>query len=384
MPPDTASDLRNELQQALGSHYLVERELGGGAMSRVFVAQDISLGRRIVVKMLPREMAAAVSVERFRREIQVAASLVHPHIVPLLSAGDAHGIPYYTMPFVDGESLRARIQRDAGVPLATALRLAAGVASALDYAHRRGIVHRDIKPDNILIHDGHALVTDFGIARAITEAATKTSLTDAGLVLGSPVYMSPEQITGQPELDGRSDIYALGCVLYEMIAGTPPFTGPTAQAVLIRHLNDPAPGLRTSHPEVPESIDRILAAALAKDRSQRFATAADLAAALDAPYAVAVAAPTRAPSTREAARDRFVAVLPFQNMSAAPENEYFSDGITEDIIAQLSKIRGLAVVSRTSTMQFKQRPQSIRDIGRQLGVSHVLDGSVRRDGAKLR
>jgi len=210
---DTVNQARNELQETLGSDYVVERELGGGAMSRVFVAQDVALGRRIVVKVLPREMAVAVSIERFRREIQVAASLVHPHIVPLLSAGETRGIPYDTMPFVEGESLGMRLLRDTRLPVAAALRLAIGVASALDYAHRRGIVHRDIKPDNILVQDGHGLVTDFGIARAITEAATGTSLTDAGLVLGSPTYMSPEQITGERELDGRSDIYALGCVL---------------------------------------------------------------------------------------------------------------------------------------------------------------------------
>lgn len=384
-PQDTRSELQNELQQALGADYVVERELAGGAMSRVFVVQDVALERRIVVKVLPREMAAAVNVERFRREIQVAASLVHPHIVPLLSAGEARGIPYYTMPFVDGESLGVRLLRETRLTLPVAVRLATGIASALDYAHRRGIVHRDIKPDNILVHDGHALVTDFGIARAISEAATGTSLTDAGLVLGSPTYMSPEQITGVRDLDGRSDVYALGCVLYEMIAGTPPFTGPTAQAVLIRHLNDPAPSVRAMCPEAPESIDRIVATALAKDPSQRFSTAAAMARALEPPHDGSVTAAPR-PRLRRAEdpRHRFVAVLPFRNMSAAEENEYFSDGITEDIIAQLSKIRGLSVVSRTSTMRFKQRPHSIRDIGRELGVSHVLDGSVRRDGAKLR
>jgi eukaryotic-like serine/threonine-protein kinase len=382
---DVSTELRSELQRALGTDYVVERELAGGAMSRVFVVQDINLGRRIVVKVLPREMAAAVNVERFRREIQVAASLVHPHIVPLLSAGELRGIPYYTMPFVEGESLGVHLLRDTRLPLPIALRLAAGIASALDYAHRRGIIHRDIKPDNILVHDGHALVTDFGIARAITEAATGTSLTDAGLVLGSPTYMSPEQISGVRELDGRSDVYALGCVLYEMIAGTPPFTGPTAQAVLIRHLNDPAPSVRAACPEIPESIDHIVATALAKDPAQRFSTAAAMAVSLEAPHDGAVVAAPRLRSRRtENPRDRFVAVLPFRNMSAAEENEYFSDGITEDIIAQLSKIRGLSVVSRTSTMRFKQRPQNIRDIGRELGVSHVLDGSVRRDGARLR
>src|SRR5262249_45565787 len=179
-------------------------------------------------------------------------------------------------------------------------------------------------------------------------------------------------------------IYALGCVLYEMIAGTPPFTGPSAPALLVRHLTDPAPSIRTARPDVPESVDRVLATALAKDPSQRFSSAAEMAASLEAPHAVSIAAPARSPARAPGARDKFVAVLPFRNMSAAPENEYFSDGVTEDIIAQLSKIRGLGVVSRTSTMRFKERPPSVRDIGRDLGVSHVLDGSVRRDGARLR
>jgi eukaryotic-like serine/threonine-protein kinase len=202
---DSDTALRRELQHALGSAVVVERELGGGAMSRVFVARDVALDRRIVVKILPREMAAAVNVKRFRREIQVAASLLHPHIIPLLSAGQARDIPYYTMPFVEGESLRARLARDSRLPVSDALRLTCEIARALDYAHRRGIVHRDIKPENILAHDGHALVTDFGIATAISKAAKGTILTDVGLVVGSPTYMSPEQITGDRVLDGRSD-----------------------------------------------------------------------------------------------------------------------------------------------------------------------------------
>jgi serine/threonine-protein kinase len=214
----TSNDLRQKLQTALGRVYVLERELGGGAMSRVFVAREPALGRRIVVKVLPPEMAAAVSVERFRREIQLAASLLHPHIVPLLSAGEVHGVPYYTMPFVEGESLRARLARTTRLPVDEAVRLVAGVARALDYAHRRDIVHRDIKPANLLLHDGHALVTDFGIARAIDTAATGGVLTEVGVVLGTPAYMSPEQVTGERELDGRSDIYALGCVLYEMLS----------------------------------------------------------------------------------------------------------------------------------------------------------------------
>src|SRR2546423_14029344 len=213
-------------------------------MSRVFVAQDRALGRRIVVKVLPPEMAASVRIERFRREIQLAASLTHPHIIPLLTAGEALGLPYYTMPFVERESLRERLKRDWRRPIPEAIRLTCEVAGALDYAHRSGIVHRDIKPANILLHDGHALVTDFGIARALRVAATDTGLTSGGVAIGTPSYMRPEQGTGQPDPDGRPDNYSLACVLFEMLTGGPPYTGLTAQAVIMRHFVDPVPSVR--------------------------------------------------------------------------------------------------------------------------------------------
>lgn len=383
------TELRDQLQEALAGVYVLERELGGGGMSRVFVAQDTALGRNVVLKVLPPEMSAACSTERFRREIQLAASLLHPHIIPLLSAGEARGILYYTMPFVEGESLRNRLVNEWRLPVSEAARLACEVARALDYAHRRGIVHRDMKPDNILAHDGHALVTDFGIARAISAAASSGALTTAGIALGTPAYMSPEQISGERELDGRSDIYALGCVVYEMLAGRPPFTGLSAGAIMVRHATDPVPNVRAARPEVSAAIADALTIALAKDPSQRFTSAADFAVAMEEPLAVPITSggslAGRAPADGNGATlQRFVAVLPFDNMSADPENEYFSDGITEDIIAQLAKVRGLRVMSRTSTMRFKQRQESVRDIGRALGVSHVLEGSVRRSGTKLR
>ncbi len=384
-----STELRDQLQASLGGLYVLERELGGGGMSRVFVAKDTALERRIVVKVLPPEMAAAVNAERFRREIRLAASLLHPHIIPLLSAGESGGIPYYTMPFVEGESLRLRLSRDGRLPVSEAARLACEVAGALDYAHRTGVVHRDMKPGNILWHDGHALVTDFGIARAIKEAATGTALTTVGIVIGTPAYMSPEQGSGTAELDGRSDIYALGCVLYEMLAGGPPFTGTSPQAILMRHANDPVPNVRVARPEVTVALERAITKALAKDPAHRFAAAAEFAAALEDSGAVYGGATRGADVTPAASADsgstqRFVAVLPFENMSADPDNEYFSDGITEDIIAQLSKIPGLKVMSRLSTLRYKHRPQSVLEVGRELGVSHVLEGSVRRAGTKLR
>ena len=393
------TELREQLQATLGRGYTLERELTGGGMSRVFVAHERALGRRVVVKILPVDMARDVNIERFRREIQLAAQLLHPHIIPLLSAGDADGLPYYTMPFIVGESLRLRLAREWRLDPKDAAHLAREVAIALDYAHRQGVVHRDIKPENILLHDGHALVTDFGIARAITRSMTISTLTVAGAALGTPLYMSPEQGGGDREIDGRSDIYSLGCVLYEMLVGDAPFRGRTGAAIVMRHLVDPIPRPSTLRPEIPAELDEVVVRTLAKDRAERFASGGDLARALDQVLSPtrtasvstvrstlasngAAAAPTSplpAPETT-----RFVAVLPFENMSGDPENEYFSDGIHEEIIAQLSKIRGLKVISRTSVMRYKKSQQPAREIGNALGVSHLLAGSVRRAGHRVR
>ena len=391
------TELREQLQATLGRGYKLERELAGGGMSRVFVAEERALGRRVVVKILPPDMARDVSLERFRREIQLAAGLLHPHIIPLLSAGDADGLPYYTMPFIVGESLRLRLARDWRLGHEEAARLAREVAMALDYAHRQGIVHRDIKPENILLHDGHALVTDFGIARALTRSMSVSTLTMAGVSLGTPLYMSPEQGSGESEIDGRSDIYSLGCVLYEMLVGEPPFSGKAAAAIIMRHIVDPVPRPSAIRPEIPGQLDDVVVQTLAKDAGNRFASGADLASALD--QALSAARPVSTPVPRFShstpsgtstsplpASDigRFVAVLPFENMSGDAENEYFSDGIHEEIIAQLSKIRGLKVISRTSVMRYKKSQQPAREIGRALGVSHLLGGTVRRAGDRVR
>jgi len=390
------TELREQLQATLGRGYTLERELPGGGMSRVFVAEERALGRRVVVKILPPEMARDVSLERFHREIHLAAGLLHPHIIPLLSAGDADGLPYYTMPFIVGESLRLRLAREGRLGLEDAVRLTREVATALDYAHRQGIVHRDIKPENILLHDGHALVTDFGIARAISRSMPVSTLTTVGVTLGTPLYMSPEQGDPDREIDGRSDIYSLGCVLYEMLVGDPPFRGRTGAAIVVRHLRDPVPRPSALRPDVPETLDDVVARTLAKEPANRFASGGDLARALD--QAVPAGRPTvtsfvRSPEAAEAgwtsssiAADsrRFVAVLPFENMSADPENEYFSDGVHEEIIAQLSKIRGLKVISRSSVMRYKKSQQPAREIGNALGVSHLLAGSVRRAGHRVR
>jgi eukaryotic-like serine/threonine-protein kinase len=371
------TELRDRLQSALGSRYTIERELDGGGMSRVFVAADTTLQRRVVVKLLSPDLAAGVDVERFRREILLAASLTHPHIVPLLSSGEAEGSPYFTMPFIEGESLRIRLLRDGVLSLEDAVRLGREVAEALDYAHRRGIVHRDIKPANILLHDGHALVADFGIARAVRQAATGLTLTQAGLALGTPAYMSPEQALGESDIDGRTDVYSLGCVLYEMLTGTPPFEAATPQALIVRHCTAPVPPITGA----PHDVAVAVVQALAKNPGERFATAAELARALEDAVGRASAL---APASRSAPREKSVAVLPFENLTHDEASEYFSDGMTEDVIARLSRVGTLKVISRTSVMRYRKTTKSLREVAGELGVATVVEGTVRRAGTRLR
>ena len=295
----TDPDLAGILQAALGSSYRIDRELGGGGMSRVFVAEEVALGRRVVVKVLPPELAADVDARRFRREVRLAARLQHPHIVPLLAAGEVEGLLYYTMPYVAGESLRERLTRERPLPVDEALRLAGDVADALHYAHGQGVAHRDVKPGNILLSGGHALVTDFGIAQALsgsevsgeTPASSLSSsvepgsgtgpdrLTATGLMVGTPQYMSPEQASGDG-VDGRSDIYSLGCVLYEMLAGEPPHAAATTRKALLQALHEPPPPLRNARPEVPLAVEQALARSLAPAPDARFQNAGEFAQAL--------------------------------------------------------------------------------------------------------
>ena len=270
---------RLQPQAVLGERYRLEREIGRGGMATVYLARDLKLERDVAVKVLLGELAFAMGPERFRREIAVVSRLSHPHILPIEDYGELDGQLYYVMPFVAGETLHARLQRERQLPVDIAVRLACEVASALDYAHKNGIVHRDIKPENILFQNGEALVADFGIARAITEGAG-AKLTSTGVTLGTPTYMSPEQAMADPVLDGRSDVYSLGCVLYEMLAGTPPFSGPTAQAIIARHQLDEAPSLAIVRGTIPEEVEDIVMQALAKLPADRFASAGELANAL--------------------------------------------------------------------------------------------------------
>src|SRR5712691_2038286 len=268
----TVADLQVRLQNALGAAYRIERELGGGGMSRVFVATDATLDRQVVVKVLPPDLAAGLNAERFRREIQLAAKLQHPHIVPLLSAGAAEGLLYYTMPLIEGESLRAKLVRQGELPIPEAVRILLDVADALAYAHEHGLVHRDIKPDNVLISGKHAVVTDFGVSKALSTATGKATLTSIGVALGTPAYMAPEQAAADPSTDHRPDIYAVGVMAYEMLTGRPPFTGTSPQMVLAAHVTQAPEPVSRLRATVPPALAELIMRCLAKkpaDRPQR-------------------------------------------------------------------------------------------------------------------
>jgi serine/threonine protein kinase len=272
-------DSLDRLKSAIGDHYQIERELGHGAMATVYLARDIYLERDVAIKVLLPELGFVLGPERFRREIEVVTEMSHPHILPIYDSGEAEGELYYVMPYVAGESLRARLFRERQIPLDDALRIAAEVASALDHSHRHGVIHRDIKPENILLEEGRALVADFGIARAVN-AVGKGKLTSTGVSIGTPTYMSPEQGMADPKLDGRTDIYSLGCVLYEMLAGSPPFTGRTTQALIARHSLDAVPSLSVVRQTIPEEVEEVVTRALAKVPADRFSTAGEFAHAL--------------------------------------------------------------------------------------------------------
>src|SRR2546422_73809 len=356
------------LRAALADRYTIERELGRGGMATVYLAGDVKHRRTVAIKVLRPELASLLGPDRFLREVEIAARLNHPHILALYDSGDADGFLFYVMPYIAGESLRNKLEREQQLSVDEALGITRQVASALAHAHARNVIHRDVKPENILLHEGEAMVTDFGIALAVSAAANER-MTQTGITLGTPAYMSPEEAASERALDARSDVYSLGCVLYEMLAGEPPYTGSTAQALITKRLVDPVPAVRRLRAAVPVGVEQALTKALAKVPADRWASAVAFAEALTAP------ARPRPPS---------VAVLPFLNLSADPENEYFADGITEDVIAHLSKIRALKVISRTSVMAFKQREQSLKEIGARLDAAALLEGSVRRVGDRVR
>ena len=427
------TDLRNQLQTALGGHFTIERELGGGGMSRVFLARDESLGRDVVIKVLTPELAEGLSAERFEREARLAARLQHPHIVPVIIAGIADGLPYYTMPFITGESLRARMAR-ARIELPVAIKVLSDVARALDYAHRQGVIHRDIKPENILLSDGIAMVTDFGIAKALSAAKAQApggTLTQLGTSLGTPAYMAPEQAVGDT-VDARADLYAWGMVAYEMLAGVHPFAGrTTAQQLIAAQIAEQPTPLATRSPNVPPALAALVMRCLEKEPATRPNDAATIIAALDSPRLLESHAGIRSAAPRARRRNvvlasvavvavlalggatlgwkhiapllhrdtaavaaagsssarsaiTTVAVLPFVNTGGDAKDEYFSDGMTDELAHALSRLPSLRVAGRTSSYAFKGKDIPAQQIGRTLHVGGIVEGTVRRAGDRLR
>ena len=408
------TDLRAHLETALGNVFDIERELGGGGMSRVFVATERALGRKVVIKVLPSEAAGAVSLERFKREIELAARLQQANIVPVLSAGAFESIPYFTMPYVAGESLRARLAVGGQLPIGETVGLLREIARALAYAHEQGIVHRDIKPDNVLVSGGTAMVTDFGVAKALNAATTGggDALTGTGMTLGTPAYMAPEQATGDPRIDHRVDIYAFGCLAYELLTGAPPFAGRSMQAAIAAHIAEAPVPVERQRAGVPQSLASLVARCLAKNPADRPQSARELLTALDqvssSPQLVALA--RRAPMARlgilvvvmlvvvaaglwvarRGSRTagpivRSVAVLPMQNIGGDSTQEYFAVGIAEDIAGALVG-SGVRIMPMSSAMSpvLSQAGLSMDSICKLLGVDAIITGTARRLSNRLR
>jgi len=410
------TDQLSRLQVALTGRYTIERELGRGGMATVYLAHDLRHDRPVALKVLRPELGAAIGPERFLREIQIAARLTHPNILPLHDSGEAHGCLYYVMPYVEGESLRDRLSREKQLPLDDALQIAREVADALSYAHSHDVIHRDVKPENVLLEAGHAVVSDFGIARAITAAGTE-KLTETGIALGTPAYMSPEQGAGRGVVDGRSDVYSLGCMLYEMLAGEPPFGGPTGQAILARHSLDPVPRLRTVRATIPKGVEWAITKALAKVPADRFTTAAQFADALRAPIQLVTRASKRlwartavrlaiglallvgAAWTIAQLRSRpptpisptRIAVLPFA-IRGSGSFAYLAEGLVDLLSRNLDGAEGLRSVDPGTVLTTVVRSggtavldaEGGRAIARRLGAGLYVLGSVLAAGGRLR
>jgi serine/threonine-protein kinase len=387
-------------------------------MATVYLAQDVKHDRPVALKVLLPELAASLGPDRFQREIRLAARLQHPHILTVHDSGETAGQLWFTMPYVEGESLRDRLRRERQLPVEDALRITREAAQALQYAHEHGVIHRDIKPENLLLtKDGHTLVADFGIARAL---GGDEHLTQTGMSVGTPAYMSPEQASGDKALDARTDLYSLGAVLYELLAGEPPYTGPTAQAIIMKRFSEPVPSVRKVRPNVPEGVDQAIQRALAPIAADRFATAAEFARALQPGAAVAaatVAAPATSPvapqltpslarprrfpttaialglgfliglgvlfawrrthlAASEAAGPKVLAVLPFENLGDSAD-AYFADGVTEEVRGKLSRVAGLVVIARGSSNQYRHSTKAPQEIARELGADYLLTGTVR-------
>ena len=372
----------NRIRELLAPTYTIDRELGRGGMATVCLAQDTKHERVVALKVLHPGLAESVGPERFLREIKVVARLSHPHILPLFDSGEVEGFLYYVMPYVEGESLRERLERENQLPIDEAIRHALSIASALDYAHRQNVVHRDIKPENVMMYEGEAMVMDFGIAKTAIDTG-EHSITKSGALFGTPAYVAPEQAAGAREVDGRADQYSLAVVLYEMLCGERPFSGMTDVEAFAQRFKDAPPRIGKLREGIPESIEVALTQAMSPDPARRYASIALFAQAIG-PGALAAPITIHTSPRPTVSAAKSVAVLPFTNMSADPDNEYFADGIAEEIINALSKIQSLRVASRTSSFTFKGKSDDISEIGRKLKVSAVLEGSVRKVGNKLR
>ena len=420
----------------ISDRYRVTSELGSGGMAAVYAAVDTRYDREVAVKVLNPDLAAGLAAERFLREISIVAKLTHPHIVPLLDSGETDGRLWFVMPLLPGKSLRDKLTREKQLPIGESVRICYEVAMALAYAHSHGVAHRDVKPENVLISGGSAAVADFGLVKVIAEATRGQSLTQTGTAVGTTYYMSPEQATGEQNIDGRTDIYSLGCMLYEMLTGEPPFTGATTQAVMAKHVTDAIPRAGRLRQTVPPAVDDVITRALAKVPADRYPDAAQMAEALQRAISsgshasvgvAALSAPSLASTppvptatsadtgvTRAVRRPRViaaigaallvtavgaylwqraavasgvprsVAVLPFANLSPGQDQEYFSTGMTDELLGALSSIEGLRVAARTSSYAFRNREADFREIGARLNVEALLEGSVRRDGDHVR
>jgi len=412
------------LSASLSDRYRVERELGAGGMATVYLAHDLKHDRDVAIKVLHEDLAATIGAERFLREIKIEARLTHPHILPMLDSGESAGFLYYVMPYVEGESLRDRLNREKQLAVEDALQISREVVDALSYAHAHGVVHRDIKPENILLESGHAVVADFGIAHAIDHAGGD-KLTGTGIALGTPAYMSPEQAAGSKDLDGRSDLYSLGCVLFEMLAGRPPFVGPTADNVVHQHLTAEPPNITGIRPAVPAQVAATLERALAKTPADRFNPVALFAEALGScgsPTGAAASPVAAVPFRRARSWQRLallgvatvvviagaaavgrwirpgshesgmvpgnprtkIAVLPLQDLTSDTAHAYFAGGLHDEILTQLAKISSLTVISRTSVLSYVGKSTPLRQIASELGVGTIMEGTVQAVHGRLR
>jgi TolB-like protein/tRNA A-37 threonylcarbamoyl transferase component Bud32/Flp pilus assembly protein TadD len=402
------------LRASLADRYRIDRELGQGGMATVYLAEDLKHHRKVAIKVLREDLAASMGSARFLREIEIAAQLQHPNILPLLDSGDADGFLYYVMPYVTGQSLRERLAREGELPVHEAVRLISEVVDALAYAHEHGVVHRDIKPDNVMISGRHALVADFGVAKAVTEATGRSTVTTLGVAVGTPAYMSPEQAAADPHIDQRSDIYAVGAMAYELLTGRPPFVGATPQQVLAAHVTEAPDSVAKRRPGISPALEAVIMRCLAKRPADRWQTAGDLHAALE-PIATpsggvtpthtqpvrAVRMPRRLPWIAAAVvvvavvaviasrlmrgragsgPARTVAVLPFDNASRDTAFDYLADGIANDIRSGLMKLPGLSVKARTSSEAAKGKP--LHEAGTMLNVGVVLQGTFRHAADK--